>query len=455
MSDDWSISSIGPSESTGPLPSGITSGAVNEHNLQAFIELVYVRTGNDVMAQALTGLNTAVTNTQNSLNALAQLQNLHNQVGAPPGAKFPFDTAASQQTVVLTQTGTGFSIWNPIDSGDHYNVPLSYSDLASFSLHNTAPGSTTEVITYAKGFTNVFSYLNPKDSGETGTFTLNLTGGSTVITVPNPGDATQSIILTATFISPGVLSFTAVNDQFLTLTSGFQQVQSVAYSATNNNDIGNTSSYLLPIAFGSGATRSVFSTIEVHDLASYISAYTKAASSFYGQPLAPVFQVTVPKNAISQGVPPSTYTSVITSAGQPAYQYFVKQLNSTKAQISGLIGILSALQDPTSNQNGLLNQMREVYNNLNFNPLSASSFESVKAWVMDGANLQNVSAVSNKGSIQNKITAAITAAQSLNNDQQEAVRNYMFVFEEYYKSASAILTALNQLIQKMAGNISH
>lgn len=58
------------------------------------------------------------------------------------------------------------------------------------------------------------------------------------------------------------------------------------------------------------------------------------------------------------------------------------------------------------------------------------------------------------GQIQRDLTAAITAGQSLNATQQQKVQQYMFVFEEYYKSAASILNAITQIIQTMAQNIA-
>jgi len=57
------------------------------------------------------------------------------------------------------------------------------------------------------------------------------------------------------------------------------------------------------------------------------------------------------------------------------------------------------------------------------------------------------------GKFQQDITLAITAAQSLNNTQTEQVRAYMLNFEQFYKSASALLSAITQIIQNMAQNI--
>ena len=52
------------------------------------------------------------------------------------------------------------------------------------------------------------------------------------------------------------------------------------------------------------------------------------------------------------------------------------------------------------------------------------------------------------------LTFAITAGQGLNDTQKADVQNYLFVFEEFYKSASAILQSITQMIEKMAQNIS-
>ena len=56
------------------------------------------------------------------------------------------------------------------------------------------------------------------------------------------------------------------------------------------------------------------------------------------------------------------------------------------------------------------------------------------------------------GDVQRHVQQAIQAATNLNDQQKEDFRRFMFVFEEFYKSASAILNRLNQLIEKMAQN---
>jgi hypothetical protein len=58
------------------------------------------------------------------------------------------------------------------------------------------------------------------------------------------------------------------------------------------------------------------------------------------------------------------------------------------------------------------------------------------------------------GDSQQNLTFAMTSAQGLNDRQKEEVRRFLFVFEEFYKSAAAMLQRITQILEKMAQNIS-
>ena len=58
------------------------------------------------------------------------------------------------------------------------------------------------------------------------------------------------------------------------------------------------------------------------------------------------------------------------------------------------------------------------------------------------------------GTYQKHLNDAITASQSLNDTEREELQNVMFVYEEFYKSATAMLSSLTQLIEKIATSIS-
>jgi len=71
-------------------------------------------------------------------------------------------------------------------------------------------------------------------------------------------------------------------------------------------------------------------------------------------------------------------------------------------------------------------------------------------WIYDG---YAVSDQVESGVYQRNLTAAIVAAQNLNDTQKEDLRRFMYLFEQFYKSASAILQAIDRMVNKMAQNI--
>lgn len=69
-------------------------------------------------------------------------------------------------------------------------------------------------------------------------------------------------------------------------------------------------------------------------------------------------------------------------------------------------------------------------------------------WIIDNGSAKG--SLTQSGDIQTNITNAVTAAQSLSDQQQQAVNRYLFIFQEFYTSASNILQTLTQLIRKFA-----
>lgn len=172
-----------------------------------------------------------------------------------------------------------------------------------------------------------------------------------------------------------------------------------------------------------------------------------------------------PKGVVSAGSNPGAYRTTASAYFgtpvkiKPAYgsggvSAFIKQMAGVKALISGMIPGLSAVtpgsgSDPTS----LLYTLKVVLANINSSKayLTASG---ASAWLVDKQDASGVSSVVSAGLYQQHITNAITAAQSLNTTQTEAVRNYLYIYQEYYQAAASILQQMTQIIQKMAGNAS-
>ena len=164
-----------------------------------------------------------------------------------------------------------------------------------------------------------------------------------------------------------------------------------------------------------------------------VSQYSRGASAFFGTPVS----VSVSYAGVSGG-----------------FAGFQTQMQSIRSQLSTEIKSLSAVTPLVSGRvdpNTLYAKLKTVLLNIN-NTQAPSTAAGAAAWVTDNYNQSSSTGVASAGLIQQNITNAITAGQSLNTTQTESVRNFLYLYEEYYKSASAVLQAITQIIQKMADN---
>lgn len=71
----------------------------------------------------------------------------------------------------------------------------------------------------------------------------------------------------------------------------------------------------------------------------------------------------------------------------------------------------------------------------------------LKTWIED-------TLAGDAGLHQRNLSNGIVSSQSFNDTQREKLREVMFVFEEFYKSATGLLSRLTQLLEKMADGIA-
>lgn len=410
----------------GPTGTAVTSALLAEHNLQALVELVYVRTGNEVMASAMVRLDNALTLTQSSLDDLTQLQQLHNQISVQGKGKFPFDYSAGG----ATNQGNGT-----------LTIP-EHTEVTTFSGSLSAIFTTTTSFNQASFSSLTTTLISGVTNNTTTSFPV--TGNSTSLngtsTVTFTVTSTRNLFTSSTSIGSIVNSLTFTSQSSLTTVS--TSVASGTTTGSTSVSVSTLVTFSTPQTSNPSSTIAVFvpSTTTGVDAGGYISTYEKIASAFYGQPIDPIFQI----NGIT-----------IYASTQPEYTQFLSSLTSLKARLASQINLLSqpgntprdaaGNPDPTS----LLVKLKTVYSELP----ALSSFTSVKKWVLDGYDAHGASGITTSGIKQQHITDAIVAAQSTNDSQKEAVRRYMFVFEEYYKSAAGVLNKITQLIEKMAQNI--
>ncbi len=166
------------------------------------------------------------------------------------------------------------------------------------------------------------------------------------------------------------------------------------------------------------------------DPSSYQAAYNKAASAYFGKAIDPNF--------------------VFFASTQSGYADFRGTLSALKTNLAKEITSLSAQAGASGNQPGtLLNTVQKVYSELPSN----FKFSTVEKWALDNYNSTSTN-ISQAGALQNDLTSAITAAQNLNDTQKENVRRFLFIFQEYYQSAAAVLSSIDQAVEQMAQKIS-
>jgi len=175
-----------------------------------------------------------------------------------------------------------------------------------------------------------------------------------------------------------------------------------------------------------------------------VEKYRSAASAYFGSPV----QVSFSFSAVPDGL-----------------DGFIAQRSALLTQLQSEIATLSAVTPLISGRvdsNSLYAQLKLVLKDFTppvisagTNPANIIQLETsaIGSWVIDNYNAVGTNSTK-AGNIQQNITNAITAGQSLNTTQTESVRNFLNVFEQYYKSASSVLQAISQIIQHMASNIA-
>lgn len=156
----------------------------------------------------------------------------------------------------------------------------------------------------------------------------------------------------------------------------------------------------------------------------FVSIYETAASAFFGKAINPVVSLNGSQTAQT-----------------------VSQVSSIRSQLQSEISGLSA--NPKTRSADITNQLRVLLSGM-----PAANIGAIDNWILDNYTNEGTGAVTKAGVFQNEITDAITSAENLNNTQQQQVQQYLFEFEQFYESASAILYDLTQAIEKMAQHIS-
>lgn len=386
------------------------NATASNSTLQAMIELDYVKTGNDLLAGQLGNLQSALTTTQKVLDNLTDLQSVHNS----------FATANRLPSGVVTVFGP-HTLYNAVQSGFETSYRNAYS--TSFTTpvvpYISIPSSSTPPA--------YFPYLWQYGTG--GNF-LNADNGISYITFIR----TAALPPSQSFLSQYGLSVATGADLAYanTIFGGFS---GVAYAGNANTaPLLNQASQQISFLKNAG-----------------YSLTTLGEAGFAVLP--PANPATLTED---RSVDQSTKDIFGFTPGGLSTMW--AELVRVKRSFSTIISTL-AKQTPSgslTDPNTLLARVRTVYNDLNnLGPSyifistlpNAYALGMLQKWILDSAGAST-------GVYQQHMTFAITAGQNLNDQQKQNVQNFLFIFEEYYKSASAVLQQITQIIQRMGQNIS-
>lgn len=413
-------------------------GSTSNKSIQSMIELNYVKTGNDMIAAQMGNLEDALNTTQQTLNILATLQEAHNQI--------------------------------------QVNSKSSFTSVTHFN-----PGGASALALSPSAFVTKYGSAASAFFGSRITPSVTSSPSDPYIMSPDAAWLFKAISDTATLLAnfpvagggggggtphfTDTLNYNAATGVYQIFVFAIPDIPSNIFSQNNGSvvsDGGFIPSYTISFT-GAELAASVTKMISIYNQG-VTNPGTYTLSSANGNSL-----ITIPsdvdRNIFAKGFK-LFQVGVVNTKNQLAI--LLGQLSALLPQLSGTVprvGVTSTnagVEDPA----GLTAKIRTVYSDLKTvfvtrtgaritsGTSMGSALSGLTKWLLDGYNTpQNTPSASRGGAFQQHITYAITAGQSLNDSQNEKVRQFLYVFEEYYKSASAILQALTQILQHMAQNI--
>ncbi len=409
----------------------------SNRTLQALIELEYVKTGNDLIGGKLQDLDQALKITKNILDALSTAQTLHNKIEAEtrkvndknaeyftfvPSHPIKYDPPTIDQA--LYPSGLSNVI-------DNYNVDVNLYQDARDQLNNFLAGQPVDGVTKSGPIDTpeemdelrnlVITYNSVAGNLETQRNTINngVTDPNLLIgyTVPTLIDVPADDVI---FSPSGHDSGTHYDSRPYWTVKMFDLVGQV-------NDPGST-------------VPNVGDAFADND---YQQGYQNALKMAFDSPLGVQVNVT--------GKDVNDFIAVQNKLVQLKDQ--LTQINSTSPLIDKINTVLSNMAQAPSDTNDILagsqplimTDSGQVIGTNAQNPLNRLLF-----WISDDYQAQDAI---DAGINQRNLTDAITSAQGLNDQQKQDLQRFMYLFEQFYKSASSMLQAIDQMVGKMAQNI--
>lgn len=388
-------------------------------SLQAFTELHYVETANQVINQQLADMKQALQTTQGALNNLNQLQQLHNSITVA-SRTFTYNLAPPSSQIYADPFGMDINVY-----------VAQYEKYASAQLK---------------------AALVPQLTNESLPFSLPASAVTIKATHTFSDFTTAASAILAGYNVPGSYPTVAAANA-----AQLAAHPPLTWKWTFSVTINDPSKY-----YAFNTSTNLFSSIPVTGTYSmtgyYVSSLSVNPSTFTYAQMAKI--VGDGFNGVQKFPLIGTLSGMNTLQTQMTRQ--VTALSALRLQLANsTITPLSTLNDPLKRSQALVGQISAVLTDLktNLGPITATTptvtaAVGIRKWIMDNYQTFSSSSATNAGAIQQNLTNAINAAQSSNSTQTQKVNNSLLVFQQYYQSAAAVLTALTQMITKMAQKIS-
>lgn len=403
----------------------------NAQSLQSMVELQYVKVGNDQLFSQLQSMQQALSTTQLIINQLTIIENISNMIGLSPQGNFTFPPTNNSQI-----PSSLWDISNPMSTPLFRNEANIYfqqsasedSIIPDFNAgtvggHDPQNASGPNWISRAFAvdwITSGGSYTSVKQSGGEIDFESGESGGYN-----NDG-----ILLKITLTYPPLYGTAAAAGSPLAICNSQASANALfATTFASKNILANT---ITALSQDGGSTPITGSQDQNGGLNYFERLYKTMASAQFSQ----------------------------------VFPFVTANLSTTPAQLlaakSALMNAINALtsQNPTSQGVTVINSLAYLCNQVTADISAAFANTSTQAsavtkWILDGQDKRiSGSQTGNAGAIQQNITSATQSAQSLNSVQQQNVQNYMFMFQQFYQSASSVLQTVSQMITSTAQNIN-
>ena len=466
-------------------------------SLQQLLMVEYVSYGNKILYDEMNGLSTAINYNQNALAYLNSLQNLMNQktpeqflmaLDQLSGSSINYDTFESQsfnKTLGTTANFTEDQLANYVASltqDPYYStvVPqLSALQTSTASLNTTLTTQTTGLnsilTTLSSSFATLKTQIGSISTTEIIPFVFTLR--PTTYYSNSDFDTLQTDITTCQNLAT---QYTAA---YTTYSSDPEALKTLSTNLSNAmTQLKNHLDNFVTRPQGLDAFAKQLYCVYYHNhsntnFQSQVPSWANFLTTYYGS-IPTVEPVENPKDAPTSGIPPtpswfSTDDTTLNSASSAA-QTVITQLtallntsgytpgmtapstgtaadaflnsttqtfNATIDQIKTNLQALISHMGTDASGSALASALRTVYNDF-------TNAGSVVTWVKD------FTSATQQGNYQTNLNNAVVASQALNDAKREELQRVMFVFEEFYKSAMALLSRLTQLIEKMADSIN-